>query len=98
LTIINSGAIILFMNLSTYLEKNSNAELAKKIGVSQGLVYQWATKRRPVSPAKCVAIEKATNGEVSRKELRDDWEQIWPELVDERRTKPYRRNDRRSNT
>jgi DNA-binding transcriptional regulator YdaS (Cro superfamily) len=97
LTFINSGAIILFMNLSSYLEKNSNSELAKKLGVSQGLIYQWATKRRPVSPAKCVAIEKATDGEVSRKELRDDWEQIWPELVNERRARPYRRLDRRSN-
>lgn len=46
------------------------------------MVYQWLTRSRPVSPEKCVAIEKETNGKVSRKDLRpDDWELIWPELA-----------------
>lgn len=32
----------------------------------------------------CVAIERATNGQVTRKDLRpDDWRLIWPELVDQ---------------
>ena len=31
---------------------------------------------------RCVPIERATNGAVTRKDLRpDDWQEIWPELA-----------------
>lgn len=55
--------------------------LAKRIGVGQSNVSNW--KMRASVPAEhCAAIEQATEGKVSRKELRpDDWERIWPELV-----------------
>ena len=72
------------MKLNEYLDKHeiSQSSFATKIGVTQGMVYQWLTRSRPVSPEKCVAIEKETNGKVSRKDLRpDDWELIWPELA-----------------
>lgn len=72
------------MKLNEYLDKQeiSQSSFATKIGVTQGMVYQWLTRSRPVSPEKCVAIEKETNGKVSRKDLRpDDWELIWPELA-----------------
>ncbi len=43
---------------------------------------QWIKKRRPVAADRCVAIERATDGAVTRRDLRpDDWQDIWPELV-----------------
>lgn len=72
------------MKLDAYLSKNniSQADFADSIGVTQGMVYQWINKDRPVTPIKCVEIENKTNGQVSRKDLRpDDWKRIWPELV-----------------
>ena len=83
LTTRNSFASMHFMNLQNFLLSNTQASLALSLGVSQGLVHQWAKGLRPVSPQQCVAIEKATNGAVTRKDLRpDDWQLIWPELAD----------------
>lgn len=73
------------MDLSTYLasQKITQASFAVRLGVSQGLIYQWLTGRRPIAVDKCVAIERITGGEVSRKDLRpNDWREIWPELLD----------------
>ncbi|WP_269501076.1 transcriptional regulator [Burkholderia sp. IMCC1007] len=73
------------MDLSTYLSsrKVTQASFAQQLGVSQGLIYQWLTGRRPVAIDKCVAIERITAGEVSRRDLRpSDWQLIWPELAD----------------
>lgn len=69
------------MKLKTYLKTTSQAAFAASVGVSNGLVYQWANNIRPVSVLRCFAIEKATEGKVTRKDLRpDDWHLIWPEL------------------
>lgn len=58
------------------------AKLARLIGVSPANVNQWVTGNRPVPIERCVAIERATGGAVTRKDLRpDDWESIWPELA-----------------
>lgn len=73
------------MNILTYLaaRKMSQADFAKVLGVSQGLVCQWIKKRRPVAADRCVAIERATFGAVTRRDLRpDDWHLIWPELAE----------------
>lgn len=57
------------------------SKLAKIIGVTSGAVSQWVSGHRPVPIERCTAIELATNGRVSRRDLRpDDWRQIWPEL------------------
>ncbi|KVT91898.1 hypothetical protein WK59_03950 [Burkholderia ubonensis] len=72
------------MNLATYLlnRKVTQAAFAAQLGVSQGLVYQWLTGRRPIAADRCVVIERATQGAVSRRDLRpDDWHLIWPELA-----------------
>lgn len=72
------------MDLSNYLtsKKITQASFAVRLGVSQGLIYQWLTGRRPVAVDKCVAIERATDGEVGRRDLRPlDWHLIWPELI-----------------
>lgn len=75
------------MQLATYFSENRGAQagLARLLGVPQSLPSAWAAldpkKRRPVPVRYCLAIERATGGAVSRRELRpDDWRDIWPEL------------------
>jgi DNA-binding transcriptional regulator YdaS (Cro superfamily) len=73
------------MNLSEYLadKQNQSSALARAIGVPAALVYQWKTGIRPISTDHCAAIEMATGGKVSRRDLRpDDWQRIWPELAE----------------
>ena len=50
---------------------------------SDAQIRQWQHryKKRLPSPENCTGIELATNGQVTRPELRpSDWQQIWPEL------------------
>ncbi len=71
------------MNLLEYLSDAgiSQAHFGELLGVTQGMVNHWCNNLVP-SPERCVAIEKATNGKVTRKNMRpDDWESIWPELA-----------------
>lgn len=75
------------MNLNQYFNRDgaiSAAALGRCVGVSPALVYQWRTMRRPVPVEHCADIERVTNGDVSRRDLRpEDWRRIWPELADE---------------
>lgn len=51
-------------------------------------IRQWAALRRP-DPANARFLELATNGVVSRKDMRpDDYAAIWPELSGEPKRKP----------
>lgn len=64
----------------------TQAEFARKIGVSQAQVYQFLNEIRPVSEKVCVRIEQETGGKLTRKQLRPkDWSDIWPELRGTRR-------------
>lgn len=68
------------------------AELARLLGVSSQAVNQWMMGTRPVPVKRCVDIERATNGVVTRKDLRpDNWQRIWPELTTVKRTGRPRR-------
>jgi len=72
------------MDLKTYIarEHGSGSALAARLGVSPSYLSQMANGRSPISPERCVDIWRATNGQVTRPELRpDDWQRIWPELV-----------------
>lgn len=71
------------MNLNEYLSSaESAASLAKKLNVPSSLVSQWKTGVRPIPIERCPAIESATSGAVTRRDLRpDDWWLIWPELI-----------------
>lgn len=79
------------MNLRDYFASPGAltvAQLRERTGVkSDAQIRQWQhgyADRKP-SPEYCVAIEKATEGVVTRRDLRpDDWAAIWPEL--DRRT------------
>lgn len=79
------------MDLKTYIttgERGTAAKLASAIGVSPSYLSQMASGASPISPERCVAIERATKGVVTRKDLRpDDWQKIWPELARRRNGK-----------
>ncbi|MDA8456024.1 helix-turn-helix domain-containing protein [Acidovorax sp. GBBC 3334] len=50
---------------------------------SDAQIRQWQHRyaQRIPSPINCVAIEQATDGRVTRQDLRPhDWASIWPEL------------------
>lgn len=54
------------------------SELARRLGMTpQKLDYHRRTKP---TVKMCVQIEEMTEGKVTRKQLRDDWAEIWPEL------------------
>lgn len=71
------------MTLSEYIKaKRGNASaLAKTLDISLSSLSQIAHNSEGTSPARCVAIEQATGGAVTRKDLRSDWAEIWPELA-----------------
>jgi DNA-binding transcriptional regulator YdaS (Cro superfamily) len=52
----------------------SQAELARLLNVTDMAVSQW--KRRGVPPERCVQIEIALKGAVTRADLRPD---LWPQ-------------------
>ena len=60
----------------------SQTSLAKVLGVKPPVVNQWLNFIRPVPPKICVAIERVTEGKVTRKELRpEDYWELWPDLA-----------------
>jgi len=57
-------------------------KLAAAIGISQSAVSNWRARGTSPEPVNCVAIEQATDGAVTRQDLRpSDWHKIWPELA-----------------
>ena len=67
----------------------SAAALAAVVGVSQPAVSYWRSRGTIPDAAACVAIERATNGAVTRQMLRpDDWRLIWPELSEQNPAQP----------
>lgn len=76
------------MNLHEYF-KSPNcmtvtqlAELIDIKNVQQVRQWQHGYGNRLPSPENCLAIERATDGVVTRKDLRpDDFFKIWPDLV-----------------
>ena len=64
------------------------SSLARLLEVTPATVSEWRTGKRGVPIERCVAIERATAGRVTRQALRpDDWQDIWPELADPEVTK-----------
>jgi DNA-binding transcriptional regulator YdaS (Cro superfamily) len=79
------------MNLSTYLsqQRGRKAALAKAIGVHAPDISRWIAGVRPIPSKYGAAIEAATGGIVTRKDLfPNDWRSIWPELERRRSPKP----------
>lgn len=67
-------AIVRGMDLAAYLEKHgiSQERFARKLGVSQGLVWQWLNGRTLITAEMAAAIERKTNGKVRRVDLRPE--------------------------
>jgi DNA-binding transcriptional regulator YdaS (Cro superfamily) len=75
--------------MKTQLEKaigicGGQTALANAIGVQQPHIWNWLNRKGAQTPVEyCALIEQATNGAVTRKDLRpDDWMNIWPELAE----------------
>lgn len=75
------------VNLKKYLdtsERGAASALAEKLEISLSYLSQLASGRSSLSAERCVAIEQATNGVVTRKDLRpNDFWRIWPDLSKE---------------
>lgn len=57
----------------------SLTELARRIHANTNQVSNWRSRGVPID--KCLAVESAVNGAVTRKDLRpDDWQLYWPEM------------------
>ena len=73
------------MKLSRYLQNaglGAASHLAKEIGSWPANVSDYGNGKREVPVIHCVLIEKATGGQVTRRDLRPkDWKLIWPELA-----------------
>ena len=76
------------MNLKNYIsntERGAATRLSESLNISLSHLSQMAAGTSAISPARCVEIERATDGQVTRQDLRpDDWESIWPELADKK--------------
>lgn len=61
------------MDISTYLidESLTQQEFADQVGVTQGRVSQWL-KGEKIPAERCIQIEAATGGKVTRYDLRPD--------------------------
>ena len=84
---------VLFMN--TLLDHlNSIPEpqrygFAVACGTSVGYLRKACSKGQKLGAALCVSIERETDGQITRKDLRpDDWHMIWPELAEPSITEP----------
>jgi len=62
------------MRLQDFLDSSgmTQTELARRLGVTPGLVWQWLNGRRPIAATKVIPLEVATDGRVSRHDLRPD--------------------------
>jgi DNA-binding transcriptional regulator YdaS (Cro superfamily) len=57
-------------------------KLAIALGVGQPVVSNWKARGTILDAVYCTAIERVTDGVVTRRDLRpNDWQAIWPELA-----------------
>jgi DNA-binding transcriptional regulator YdaS (Cro superfamily) len=73
------------MNLQAWvnIKRGRIIFLAKRIDVPASFMSKMAAGIKPVPVERCVPIERATDGAVTRRDLRpDDWQDIWPELAE----------------
>ena len=64
-------------------ERGRQASLARAIGAHAPDISRWADGTRPVPVIHAAAIEAATGGLVTRREMfPEDWSRIWPELAE----------------
>lgn len=75
---------MLFMKLNEYIKTKRGiaGKLAFKLNAHSPDIFRWADGTRPIPLKYGYAIEQATDGHVTRKDLfPNEWEKIWPELI-----------------
>lgn len=73
------------MDLKSWVEAERGRAfaLAKAIEVPPSFMSKMVNGDKGVPIERCVPIERATAGAVTRKDLRpNDWRDIWPELAE----------------
>ena len=75
------------MDIRTFIgsaERGKSAAIARAVGVHPVMISQWSNGLKPVPVDRCAMLERATDGAVTRRDLRPtDWWVHWPELVDD---------------
>lgn len=68
-----------YLNSLPVAEQSS---FAQRCGTTVGYLRKAVSVGQLLKAVVCVSIERETNGQVTRKDLRpDDWQDIWPELA-----------------
>lgn len=63
-------------------QRGRSLAVAQAMGITAPVVSDWVNEKKRIPLERCPAIERITQGEVTRKDLRpDDWADIWPELA-----------------
>ncbi len=79
------GKVMRMETLRNYLKEftaDQKPEFEKSVGSKIAYLRKAISINSKLSPGLCMQIEKATNGLVTRKDLRpNDFHIIWPELV-----------------
>lgn len=60
------------MSLNEYLQTTTNAELARRLGVTPAMVAHWLHGRNRITAERALQIEQVTDGMVTAAELRPD--------------------------
>jgi len=58
----------------------SQRQLAKTLEVSEQALRNYRMGKQSLPVKLCVQIEQMTGGKITRKQLRQDWAELWPEL------------------
>lgn len=70
----------------------SQAEMARILNISPGMVNQVVQGKRPVPAEHCQAIQAATGGAITCRDLLpNDWQKYWP-VKSQGKTKPAPQN------
>ncbi|WP_186157931.1 YdaS family helix-turn-helix protein [Burkholderia gladioli] len=59
----------------------SQSALARLVGKKQPHIHKWLNSRKAMRPENCVLVGKAVGIPYTRFRP-DDWQDIWPELVE----------------
>lgn len=63
-------------------KRGRSLAIARALGVTPPVVSDWVSGKKRIPWERCTAIERATEGAVTRKDLRPmDWQDHWPELA-----------------
>jgi len=88
------------MNLAEYIRRHPRgrrSELSRETKITRAYMSQLVAGIKTASPVQSARIERATNGLVSRQDLRPhDWQEIWPELAEKKPQKAKAQRTRKA--